>query len=63
MKNILKKQLKSLKAKVFRDDTEVDKRMKSSLSDKSSDSGFSGSSYNAKGNPDHGKIKSNKKRR
>ncbi|MEA9357856.1 hypothetical protein SHI21_16615 [Bacteriovorax sp. PP10] len=63
MKNTLKKPLRSLKAKIFRDETEADKKKKNSLIDKSFDSAYSGSSYNAKGNPDHGKIKSNKKRR
>lgn len=63
MKTVMKKQLKSLKAKINRENTEFDKKKESSLFEKANASGFSGSSYNAKGNPDHSKIKSNKKRR
>lgn len=63
MNSSFKKQLKSVKSKIFREDTEEDKRKKNSLDEKSHGGGFSGSAYNAKGNVDHGKIKSNKKRR
>lgn len=54
---------RSTKAKVFRPDTEEDKKRKVSLTANSEGSGFSGSAYNAKGNADHGKTVSNKKRR
>jgi hypothetical protein len=58
-----KKQIKSLKAKISRQDTDIDKKIKISLGERSSGSSFSGSSYNAKGIADHGKMTSNKKRR
>lgn len=63
MKNEMNKKTKSLKAKINRLDNEIDKKTQNSLAAKSQGEGFSGSSYNAKGNVDHGKIKSNKKRR
>ena len=63
MKNEINKKIRSLKAKIIRLDSENEKRTKNSLNAKSHGEGFSGSSYNAKGNVDHGKIKSNKKRR
>lgn len=63
MKGNFKKQLKSLKAKMFRDDSAEDKRKKQSLNEHSQDTSFSGSAFNAKGNVSHDKIKSNKKRR
>lgn len=62
MKNF-KNQLKSLKAKITREDSGSEKSKEHSLLEKSHGEGYSGSSYNAKGSPDHGKIKSNKKRR
>lgn len=62
MKDFFKK-IKSLKAKIPREQTEKDKKMNKSLAEKSSTGTFSGSSYNAKGIADHSKIKSNKKRR
>lgn len=54
---------RSLKAKIFRGDTLSVKKSKDSLHETAKNSGYSGSSYNAKGTADHGKIISNRKRR
>lgn len=62
MKN-LPRRIKSLKSKILKKDTEVDGRKWQSISERAQGSAFSGSSYNGKGVVDHGKIRSNKKRR